>query len=315
MKRTLFLIMIMLLCFTLSGCGQTEFTTDEMEEIVLREELHVLTDENSPFRGPDEMPSEFDSVEIIQSKISGNDASADISVSVLGDNFKGNVFYRLDLKKQKGQWNITTKKNHKQTKIVPLSAPSAEMVAEEIEKLYEDKDYNFSFSKIDYDKENYTAKAEFLFESGSEVSESNGIITADFEFSEKTAQWVLGGTNEENVKVTSWHPEGQWRFNDYTYYFKLYINELDLENNTASLKVVASEYESLTDTSPYAYSETVSVTVSEQGIYFDEIEIPLDETRSVKLKLCVRYDNLYFTTNSSNQYKEVNMSRYTSKTV
>lgn len=299
----------------LSGCGQTEFTVEEMEEIVQREELFVLTEENSPIRQKSVMETEFDSVEIIQSKITGNDASADIKVTVTGENYSADVFYRLDLKKEKGDWVISTKKNHKQTVVVPLSALSAEEAALEIENLYEDKDYNFSFEKMDYDKETFIANAEFLFESSSEVSESEGIVTAEFEFSEKTAEWVLTNTNEEDVKVTSWHPEGQWRFNDYTYYFKVYINELDTEKGFASLKAFASEYESVADTSDYVFTGTVPINVSEQGVYFDEIEIPLDETNYVKLKLCVRYDNLYFTTDSSSQYKEVNMSRYTSKSV
>jgi hypothetical protein len=309
MKRV-FLLFVVLICLFASGCKKNEnITPEEIKQAVLSSRLNYLNSQNCDFSGK-EIEANLEEVVIEKAKREKNFASADVCLKVSYEKAKGEIFYRLDLKKEKDGWVVNSFKNHKRLKVYPSSEPDKDFVIKETENLY-NNDYKLSFSEVQSDLEGQTCRVLFDFEASTQVAESYGQISSDFVFSDTTLQWVLDNTNIENQKVKAWHPEGQWRFKDSKYYYKVYISGLDSEGQTMDVKIIASEYESVIDTADYLSVETLPVAWGDE-IYSENISLDLAE-ETINVRLLIKGDGLYFSTNTSPEFEKVNLSRYTSK--
>lgn len=307
MKKILFLLSIIFI-FLLFGCShKNNLTEEDIKTVIEENNLNTLNFENCGYKGED-IPLEVESVTIEKSNINKDEASCDTKVILANDLVEAELFYRFDLIKEKDGWKMTDFKNYGKYTLAPFEGIDDETALEDAKNAFSE-DYSYTIDSNSFDEETLSCTVAVSYTGKSDVGELSGTLTLTYSFDTDTLEWNLDTINEEVSHMDSWNPEGQWRFKDANYYYRINISHLDFENETAKVKVTASEYESVVDTASFQQEADVILTKIKDDIYLEPIEVELLED-TVNLMLCIKKDSLYFATDRSGEYQKANLPRY-----
>lgn len=131
----------------------------------------------------------------------------------------------------------------------------------------------------------------FHFSKISELCEENGLIYVEYNFNSQTACWEMTLFDDSNNKIVDFYPEGQWRFAIGTYYIKIYIDDINYENNTATIYSTASPFQVTADRGKFKNGETVTFTFTEDGMEFSAFSSP---DKHYNIIILLAKDNMYY---------------------
>ena len=309
MRKTLLLILSVFLIFSVTGCKDNTLSEEDIREVIEENALNILNEENCGYKGEEE-ELEIDNITIEKSNIFEDDASADVFLKLKGDKINAEFYYRFDLVREKKEWKLKKVKNYKSYVIMPAEGISNTEVMEFLEEKYSDE-YAFKLKSNEFDdkKRICSVSAEFIKEGS--LSNSEGTVDIKYIFDEKSKEWAADEIKENLTKTEDFGMEGQWRFKDGVYFYRINIEKKNEE--TVELSYIVSEYESVIDTAEFEESLTLSITPNNDRVYIEPFEI-INEEEKIHTMLYSDEDGLYFCTDYMSEYEKVNLSRYIEKT-
>ncbi len=309
MRKIFLIILCVLTLVSLTGCKENTLNEEDILLIIEENSLNFLNEDNCGYKG-EEAELDVENIVIEKSNIFKDDASADAKVELKGDDIKVEFYYRFDLAKEKKVWKLKDFKNYKSYVIIPLKGVDNEEALEILEDEYF-SEYTFTIKSNEFDEKEKICKVKAEFIKENDISKSKGVVDIKYIFDEKTLKWVYDSKKESVTDTEEFNPEGQWRFNDDVYFYRIDIKMTDDE--TAQINSVVSEYESVVDTAEFEQSAVLSITPNDDRLYIEPFMVQKGEEK-INVMLYLDNSSLYFCTDYMSEYKKANLSRYTDKT-
>ena len=168
---------------------------------------------------------------------------------------------------------------------------------------------NYSFNLVSHETDlgHLTDVLVFNYEKESEICKENGDVNINFTFNANSGSWKCAAIDDSQIQY-EYHPEGQWRFDIYTGYVKIYIDDMDYVNNTATIYSYRSSFG---DKDGFDQSETVSFSITDEGMEFSPLFLPGDGifTSDYEIVLLLKKDNMYWRMADEGYYQCVSYKR------
>lgn len=170
--------------------------------------------------------------------------------------------------------------------------------------------YNLQLKEHKTDLSNNTDKVIYDYYKSSDFCTESGLVEVYYIFNSANGNWEYNGMSED--LIYEYHPEGQWRFDIMTHYYRVNITNVDYANNTASIYYRDSIWQSEADSGELTNYAEVSFTITDEGMRFSPFHVVTGKgifAREQEVYLFLKKDNMYFSSNGSG-YSRVQWARY-----
>ena len=137
------------------------------------------------------------------------------------------------------------------------------------------------------------------------------MVEVYYTFNSDNGSWEYNGISDDDISY-EYHPEGQWRFDIFTHYYRINISNVDYVNNTASIYYKDSSWQGTADSGELTNYAEVSFSITDEGMQFSPFHVVSGKgifTTEQDVYLFLKKDNMYFSSDGSG-YSKVQWSRY-----
>lgn len=174
-----------------------------------------------------------------------------------------------------------------------------------------DSVYTLQLREHTTDLENYLDKLIYDYSKSSDFCTESGVVETYYVFDSNNGSWVYSNILDDELNY-EYHPEGQWRFDIYTHYYRINISNVDYTNNTAFIYYKDSSWQSEADNGELQNYIQVSFTITDDGMSFSPFHVVshgVMYTTKQDVYLLLKKDNMYVSDDGLN-YRPVTWSRY-----
>lgn len=322
MKKLLTINAIFITVLLLTGCATKAPDKNTILESAASLGINILSQDNVPGYNGDPIHLEAKSCEITRQQTEGKGNTTYCTISMSNDSLEAKVdcviYYNLF---DDGKWypayymidsySLVPITGIDKDTAIKFLAKSLEAENKEIDGgipgdtyIYP-SDFHFDLISQETNLETYTDVLVFDYEKESEICIERGEVSANFAFNEKSGAWEGTAIDDSQINY-EYHPEGQWRFAIYTYYIKLNITDVNYSNNTATIYSNGRLFQEQSDRDGFDQSETVSFSITDEGMEFSPLSVPGEK---YKIVLLLKKDNMYWTKEDDGYYKCVSFKR------
>lgn len=171
--------------------------------------------------------------------------------------------------------------------------------------------YELQLVSHETDLEGYTDKLVYDYSKSSEFCTESGRIETHYSFNTSEGVWEFTDTFNDDI-CYEYHPEGQWRFDIFTHYFRINISNVDYVNNTATIDYKDSSWQGSADSGEMTNQVQVDYSITDEGMRFSPFHV---ESGSGLMKyesdvyLLLKNDTMYVSSDGST-YSPVAFPRY-----
>lgn len=329
LKKVSFFFCLVLSCITLSGCGQPKAPNEEnIKDAVMKYDLMTFSPDSTPYYDGDTISMDnIDDIEIYQQKTESKSNTSYCTIEMSNDSCKVVIdcnydfsyyddkkwhperqeieyftFYPVSGVDEGAAYDATVESLHAEPEVIQGSffAPSY---------TYETT-YNLQLSEHETDLENNTDKLVYDYYKSSDFCTESGVVETYYAFDSYNGKWVYNETSDDNLSC-EFHPEGQWRFDISTHYYRIKISDIDYTNNTALIYYKDSVWQAEADSGELTDYVQVNFTITDEGMSFSPFHTvtPGWYTIEQDVYLLLKKDNMYVSENGSN-YSPVAWTRY-----
>lgn len=322
MKKLLTVNAIFITLLLLTGCATKAPDKKTILESVASLGITILSQDNVSDYGGDPIHLEAKSCEITRQQTEDKGNTTYCTISMSNDSFEAIVdcviYYDLfdDGKWYPNYYIIDS------CSLTPLTGIDKNTAIEHLAKALEAENkeidggipgdtyiypsnYRFDLINQETDLESLTDALIFDYVKESEICTESGEVSADFIFDEKSGSWICAAIDDSRINY-EYHPEGQWRFDIYTYYIKLNITDVDYSNNTATIYSNGRLFQTQSDSDGFDQSETVSFSITDNGMEFSPLSVP---GKKYKIILLLKKDNMYWAEEDDGYFTRVSFKR------
>lgn len=174
-----------------------------------------------------------------------------------------------------------------------------------------DSTYNLQLKEHETDLANNIDKIIYDYYKATDFCTESGLVEIYYIFNTANGNWEYTEMLNDDISY-EYYPEGQWRFDISTHYYRINITNVDYVNNTASIYYRDSIWQSEADSGELTNYAEVSFTITEEGMQFSPFHVVTGKgifAREQDVYLFLKKDNMYFSSNGSG-YSNVQWSRY-----
>jgi len=174
-----------------------------------------------------------------------------------------------------------------------------------------DSTYNLQLKEHETDLVNNIDKIIYDYYKATDFCTESGLVEIYYIFNTANGNWEYAEMLNDDISY-EYYPEGQWRFDISTHYYRINITNVDYVNNTASIYYRDSIWQSEADSGELTNYAEVSFTITEEGMQFSPFHVVTGKgifAREQDVYLFLKKDNMYFSSNGSG-YSRVQWSRY-----
>ncbi len=321
MKKLLTLNSVLFILL-LSGCGVKAPDQDVILESVSSFGLNTISEGNIPDYCGEPINLEIRSAEITRQQTEDKSNTTYCTISLSNDSLEASLdcilYYDLfdDKRWYPEQYRIES------YTLNPLEGVDEELAAEYLAEALnaENKEIDGGYARDTYiypsnyhldltshetDLDAMKDILTFDYEKESEICKESGTVSIHYAFDTASGLWQYETIDDSQIQY-EYHPEGQWRFDIYTYFVRLYITDMDYTNCTATIYSKGAAWHEAADNGELDHMETVSFTITSEGIEFSALQVP---ERDYSIILLLKKDNMYYRTTDSEVFFPVSFKR------
>lgn len=325
MKKLLTINTILITLLLLTGCAAKAPDKNTILESAVSLGINIMSKDNVSGYDGDPIQLEVKSCEITRQQTENKGNTTYCTISMSNDSLEATVdcviYYNLfdDGKWYPSYYGIDS------YSLIPLTGidenVAIEFLAEtlnaenkEISGFYDTYIYpsNYHMDVITHetDFDTLTDSLTFDYVKDSEICRECGIVGIDFAFNPQSGSWQCVNVDDSQINY-EYHPEGQWRFDIYTGYVRIFIDDMDYVNNTATIYSYKSSVSGIVDDGGFNQSETVNFSITEEGMKFSPLFLPGDGifVKDKEIVLLLTKDNMYWTMADEELYTCVSYKR------
>lgn len=171
--------------------------------------------------------------------------------------------------------------------------------------------YELQLISHETDLEGYTDKLVYDYSKSSEFCIESGLVETYYSFNTSDGGWEFTNTSNDNI-FYEYHPEGQWRFDIFTHYFRINISSVDYINNTAIIDYRDSNWQGNADSGELTNQVQVDYSITDEGMRFSPFHVENGSglrKYEIDVYLLLKNDTMYVSNNGST-YSPVAFPRY-----
>lgn len=196
-----------------------------------------------------------------------------------------------------------------------IAIENLHMEPETVEASFLGEDYtyditcNIQLKEQVTDVDNNIDKIIFDYYKASDFCTESGEVEVYYTFNTATGSWEFNDISEDFSY--EYHPEGQWRFDIFTHYYRINITNVDYTKNVATIYYKDSIWQQEADSGELTNYTEVSFETTDEGMRFSPFHVVngkgIFETEQ-DVYLFLKKDNMYFSSNGSG-YSRVQWAR------
>lgn len=212
-----------------------------------------------------------------------------------GQEIESFVFYPLSGVDEEQAYNITVEKLHAEPETIWGGWGLGEQAYSH------DSVYKLQLKEHETDLDNNIDKLIYDYFKSSDFCTESGLVEMYYTFNSGNGNWEYNDILDDGI-TCEYHPEGQWRFDCYTHFYRINISNIDYINNTALIYYKDSSSSIEADSGELINYVQVNFTITDEGMYFNPFHNVIHGVYTYEhdVYLLLKKDTMYISIDGSN---------------